>query len=319
MQRVVYGKFMHFYVFFFMKVLTKCINGSIVHLSQIFKNGRKEKMKKIFALLIAVMMIFSFAACGGDDTTANEYGLINEGKLMVAMEAEYPPMEYKDENGNLVGFDVDMMAAIGEKLGVEIEYVEMAWDGIFMGLTASKYDAVCSGVSITQERIDAQQMQFTEAYMNNGQYIIVREGVTNINQPADLAGLKVGVQFQTTADIAAQKYKNEDGIDFEITQYDSVQQAVLGLEAGQLDVVVADAAVAVAYVNENDDKFDISNAKLTNEPMAIAVVYGNDELTEALNGALAELVADGTLSALSEKYVETDLTQNIDMNLVSVE
>ncbi|MBE6037989.1 MAG: amino acid ABC transporter substrate-binding protein [Anaerofustis stercorihominis] len=276
-------------------------------------------MKKIFALCLVALMIFSLAACGGDDAKANKYGLINEGKLMVAMEAEYPPMEYKDENGKLVGFDVEMMAAIGEKLGVEIEYVEMAWDGIFMGLSASHYDAVCSGVSVTQERIDAQQMQFSEAYMNNGQYIIVREGVTNVNQPEDLAGLKVGVQFQTTADIAAQKYKNEDGIDFELTAYDSVQQAFLGLEAGQLDVVVADASVAVAYVNANDDKFDISNAKLTNEPMAIAVAYGNDELTEALNGALAELVADGTLAKLSEKYVGTDLTQNIDMNLVSVE
>ena len=194
----------------------------------------------------------------------------------------------------------------------------MEWAGIFMGLTAGNYDAVCSGVSITQARIDEKQMQFSDAYMNNGQYIVVSEGTTNINQPADLAGLKVGVQFQTTADIAAQKYLS-DGIQFELISYDSVQQAFLALEGGQVDVVVADATVAIAYVNENNDKFDISNAKLTNEPMAIAVEYGNDELTEALNNALAELAADGTLADLSVKYVDTDLTQDIDMNLVSVE
>ncbi len=276
-------------------------------------------MKKLLSILLVTLMVFSFAACGGgDDTAGNQYGLLEEGVLKVAMEAEYPPMEYKDENGNLIGFDVDMMAAIGEKLGVEIQYVEMEWAGIFMGLTAGNYDAVCSGVSITQARIDEKQMQFSDAYMNNGQYIVVYEGVTNINQPEDLAGLKVGVQFQTTADIAAQKYL-ADGIEFELLSYDSVQQAFLALEGGMVDVVVADATVAIAYVNENDDKFDISNAKLTNEPMAIAVEYGNDELTEALNKALAELVADGTLADLSVKYVDTDLTQNIDMNLVSVE
>lgn len=278
-------------------------------------------MKKLLSILLVTLMVFSFAACGGDkddQSAGNQYGLLEEGVLKVAMEAEYPPMEFKDENGNLTGFDVDMMKAIGEKLGVEIQYVEMEWAGIFMGLTAGNYDAVCSGVSITQARIDEKQMQFSDAYMNNGQYIVVSEGTTNINQPADLAGLKVGVQFQTTADIAAQKYQ-ADGIEFELISYDSVQQAFLALEGGQVDVVVADATVAIAYVNENDEKFDISNAKLTNEPMAIAVEYGNDELTEALNKAIAELAADGTLADLSVKYVDTDLTQNIDMNLVSVE
>lgn len=276
-------------------------------------------MKKLLSVILVALLIVSFAACGNkDDGTTNQYGLIDEGVLKVAMEAEYPPMEFKDENGNLVGFDVDMMAAIGEKLGVEIQYVEMEWAGIFMGLTAGNYDAVCSGVSITQARIDEKQMQFSDAYMNNGQYIVVSEGTTNINQPSDLAGLKVGVQFQTTADIAAQKYLS-DGIEFELISYDSVQQAFLALEGGMVDVVVADATVAIAYVNENDEKFDISNAKLTNEPMAIAVEYGNDELTEALNKAIAELAADGTLADLSVKYVDTDLTQNIDMNLVSVE
>ncbi len=279
-------------------------------------------MKKLLSVLLAVLLIFSFAACGNNDDNndqaGNKYGLLEDGVLKVAMEAEYPPMEFKDENGNLVGFDVDMMKAIGEKLGVEIQYVEMEWAGIFMGLTAGNYDAVCSGVSITQARIDEKQMQFSDAYMNNGQYIVVSEGTTNINQPADLAGLKVGVQFQTTADIAAQKYL-ADGIEFELISYDSVQQAFLALEGGMVDVVVADATVAIAYVNENDEKFDISNAKLTNEPMAIAVEYGNDELTEALNTAIAELASDGTLADLSVKYVDTDLTQNIDMNLVSVE
>ena len=277
-------------------------------------------MKKLLSVLLVALLIVSFAACGNkdDQTAGNKYGLLEEGVLKVAMEAEYPPMEFKDENGNLTGFDVDMMKAIGEKLGVEIQYVEMEWAGIFMGLTAGNYDAVCSGVSITQARIDEKQMQFSDAYMNNGQYIVVSEGTTNINQPADLAGLKVGVQFQTTADIAAQKYLS-DGIQFELISYDSVQQAFLALEGGQVDVVVADATIAIAYVNENNDKFDISNAKLTNEPMAIAVEYGNDELTEALNNALAELAADGTLADLSVKYVDTDLTQDIDMNLVSVE
>lgn len=275
-------------------------------------------MKKITALLLCVLLAVSFAACGQKADT-NELGTITTGKLLVGTNAEYPPYESKDAStGELVGFDVDMMKAIGEQLGVEVEFVEVGWDGIFMGLDAAKYDVVCSGVSITQARLDEKQMQFTDAYANNGQYVIIPKGTTDITKPEELAGKKVGVQFTTTADTSCQKYI-EKGVNFELTSYDSIEQTFLALEAGQVDYIVTDAGVAMAYVAQNADKFEISKVKLTNEPMAISAKYGNDALTNAINGALKTLKENGKLAELSVKYMGADLTADIDMVLVSGE
>ena len=263
--------------------------------------------KKLLVILMAVLMVAAFAGCGS--AQAGDI-FIEEGKIKVGLEPEYPPMEFKDDNGNLTGFDVELMTEIAKRMGVEVEFVETGWDGIFMGLDAGTYDVVCSGVSITNDRLKENKMIFTDPYMNNGQYIIVPKGVTDINQPEDLAGKKVGVQFATTSDEAC--IKHLETVQFDLQKYDTVQQAFMALEAGHIDVVVTDASVAIAFVNENAEKFDISTAKLTNEPMAIAARVGNDKLVEELNKVLDEMRADGTLKTLSEKYIGTDATNDID-------
>lgn len=270
-------------------------------------------MKKIIAILICLLFVASFASCKSEKTSSGY--LLKEGVLKVAVEPEYPPMEYKD-NGKLVGFDVELAEAVAKEMGVEIEFVETGWDGIFMGLSAGHYDVICSSVSITQLRIDEKEMSFSKPYMNNGQYIIVPKGSTGINTLEDLQGKRVGVQMVTTADEACKKYLNEKGKDFfEHTSFDTIQLALMGLEAGHLDVVVADAAVAIAFVNNNPEKFSISQAKMTNEPIAFATAYENNELIEKLNEAIDALAADGTLSNLSIKYMQTDMTSNIDTEL----
>ena len=116
--------------------------------------------KKIIVVLMVVLIIFSLGAC---TKSSSQDMTIKEGVLMVATEPEYPPMEYKDDEANLVGFDIEFAQALGEKLGLEIEFVEMAWDGIFLGLEADKYDVVISAVSITQERIDSTDMTLSDS------------------------------------------------------------------------------------------------------------------------------------------------------------
>ncbi len=266
--------------------------------------------KKIIVVLMVVLIVFSLGACTNSST---QEMTIKEGVLMVATEPEYPPMEYKDDEANLVGFDIEFAEALGEKLGLEIEFVEMAWDGIFLGLEADKYDVVISAVSITQDRIDSTDMLLSDAYMSNGQYIAVRNGYEDVQVPEDLAGKNVGVQQVTTSSEACKKYM--ETVDFTLTEYDTIQQAFLALKAGYVDAVVTDAAVALYYIAEDPDSYQMSDAKLTNEPFGVAMKYGNTELQEAINAAIAELHEDGTLSTLSEKYLDADATQNIDMEL----
>ena len=280
--------------------------------------------KKLVCLLIVLMLVFSFGACGGGATDGDEADgadsseqsmLIKDGVLMVGFNATYPPLEYVDpETGEFVGFDVDLAKALAAELGLEVEFVDVAWDGIFMGLDADKYDIVISGVSMTKERVEGDEMIFTAPYLNNGQYIVVPKGVTGIDSAEKLAGLKVGVQMATTADEACQKQLEET--EFELVQYDDITQTFMDMETGRLDAIVVDYAVAVDYVNKNADKFELTSGKLTNEPMAVAMDPSNVELQTALNGALATLFENGTCSEISKTHFDGfDATQDIDVEI----
>lgn len=166
--------------------------------------------------------------------------------LKIGVDDTYPPMEYRNDDMELVGFDIDFAKALGEELGVEVEFVSTAWDGIFAGLISDKYDVIISSVSITPERL--QSFEFSKPYLANGQVIVVKEGDNSINSVEDLAGKKVGVQFQTTADIAATKQL--ETIEFELTQYDDIIQTFSDLKIGRINCIVVDYAVAIEYTKK---------------------------------------------------------------------
>lgn len=258
-------------------------------------------MKKLLLMMMAlVLMVAVFAGCSGKSDA-----------LTVAVDDTYPPMEYVDENGELVGFDIELAKALGEEMDVEVEFISTAWDSIFAGLEADKYDCIISSVSMKKDRM--QTMDFSTPYLANGQVIVVNPAEEGVSTQADLVGKKVGVQFATTADEAAGKIVDEIG--FELIQFDDMTICLAAMEAGQIDCVVADVAVAMGAVEKNPDVFKISSASLTNEPIAIAVNKGNDELLAELEDALAAVQASGKLSEISIKYLGSDLTQDIDTEL----
>ena len=256
-------------------------------------------MKKVLVVALLLAFVLSFSACAKSDT------------LKVAIDDTYPPMEYIDDNGELVGFDIEMAAAMAKEMGVEIEFISTGWDGIFAGLQADQYDCIISSVSMTTDRMET--MDFTSPYLANGQVIMVVPGDDSITSMEDLAGKKVGVQFATTADEAADKAL--ESVDFEKIAYDDMTTCLTAMKAGQVDCIVADMAVAIAAVQEDPESYVVSSVALTNEPIAIAVNKGNTELLDALNAALIAVQEDGTLSAISEKYLGGDYTQDIDTNL----
>lgn len=231
--------------------------------------------------------------------------------LRIGVDDTYPPMEYRDENNNMVGFDIDLGNAIAEKMGMKTEWISMAWDGIFMGLNSGRYDCIISSVSMTPDRLP--EFEFTTPYLANGQVIVVRPGDESIKTNADLAGKTVGFQAATTADEAVQKHLEK--YDFKTQGYEEIIQAFAALDARRIDCIVVDYAVAIDYQSKHPDKYVISSAQLTNEPISICIKKGNTELRDKMQKALDELREDGTLKKISEKWLGDDYTSNIDMEL----
>jgi len=262
-------------------------------------------MKKVLVLVLVLALVMSFAACGSSSAPKGMK------VLTVAVDDTYPPMEFRDENNELVGLDIDFTEAIAAEMGVEVEYVIMGWDAIFAALVNDKYDCIISSVSTTKER--QATIDFSIPYLANGQVIMVVPGDDSITTMADLAGKKVGVQFETTADIAAQKAL--ETVEFELVAQDDMTTVLAAMEAGKLDCIVADYAVAAGATAAKPDSFAISSVQLTNEPIAVAINKGNTELVEAVNAAITTISENGTLSAICIKYLDADMTQNIDTEL----
>ena len=278
-----------------------------------------KKTTKVLAVIMAAMMsLCLFAGCGGSEEN-KEAVFVKEGYLLVGNDNTYPPMEYVDEKtGATIGFDIDLSNAIAKKMGRKAKIVNTAWDSIFAGLDAGKYDVIISSTSITQERLDTLSM--SDPYIANQQIIICRKNdkdpVVAVKQ---LKGKKVGVQVSTTADDACQYYMNEEGIDMDLKQFDGMTEAFVALEGESVDCVVTDLVVGNFYVAKQGNKFQVTCKELTNEPIGITAAQNNPGMAVEMNKALEELKKDGTLAKISKKWFGEDLTKDIDTKLKGFE
>lgn len=270
-------------------------------------------MKKTAIIFISLLLLVAtLSGCSGSTTTAKDLTM-TEGVLTIGVDNTYPPMEYNDEDtGELVGFDIDLANALAEKMGLEVNFVSTAWDAIFIGLDTEKYDCIMSSVSMTEERLE--NFEFTTPYLANGQVIVVKPGDESVQTPADLEGKKVGVQLETTADTACKKHL-ESGVTFDLIQYDSIDLAFLAMKSGNVDCIVVDMAVAIDFAAKYPQDYVISSASLTNEPISICIKKDNTALKDAMQAALDEVIADGTLAEISVKWLGEDYTSNIDTEL----
>lgn len=258
-------------------------------------------MKKIITIIM-ILSVLALAGCANKE----------ENTLYVGVDDTYPPMEYVNDDGELVGFDVDFAKALAQEMDMEIEFVTTAWDGIFANLQAEQYDVIISSVSMTTKRMST--MDFSTPYLSNGQVIMTSpEKADTITTPEELTGLVVGVQFETTADIAATKQL--EITDFELIQYDDMTVCLAAMEAGQIDCIVADMAVAIDAVANNPEIFKVSSAQLTNEPIAVALNLDKADFKKAINDAIAVLQADGIMAEISMDHLGDDYTSNIDIEL----
>ncbi|MGD2148587.1 MAG: transporter substrate-binding domain-containing protein, partial [Anaerolineae bacterium] len=218
------------------------------------------------------------------------------GQITIGTNAEYPPFEFVDEAGNIVGFDVELMEAIAGEAGFEFEFVNTRWDGIFVALASGEFDAVISAATITEER--EEMVDFSDPYFNAGQRIAVRANETEIQGPADLGGKKVGVQLGTTGDIWL-----TDETDAEVVRYDENTLAFQALANGDVDAAVADGPTVVDIIEANPEmNLTVVEGVYTEEQYGIAVNPERQDLLAAINAGLAAVRASGKYDEINDKY-----------------
>ena len=221
-------------------------------------------------------------------------------EITVATDATWPPFEYVDEQTKeIVGFDIDLMKAIAEAAGFEVEFLNVAWDPLLAGMATGQYDAAISAMTITEER--AKQWDFSEPYWSAGQLIAVRSEETGITGPDDLAGKLVGAQIGTTGAI----YVEENVADATLKTYDEISQAFLDLINGQIDAVVADDPLVEAMVEKYAGVVTVGGT-LTAEEYGIAVKKGATDILEAINTGLQMVKDQGLIDELEQKWLEEE-------------
>lgn len=285
-------------------------------------------MKKILAFLLSACLItVSMAACSGSNSN-NEAGAssdssassqessqessedassgdessketasfttVEEGKLIMATNATFPPYEYYDGDA-VVGIDAEIAQKIAEKLGLELVINDMEFNSIITSVNQGKADMGMAGMTVDETRL--KSVNFTDTYAKGVQVVIVQEnsGITTLD---DLAGKKIGVQLNTTGD----SYATEDFGKDNVQQFNKATDTVLALKQGKVDAVIIDKAPAEVFVEQNEG-LTLLDSTYADEDYAICIKKGNDDLQDAVNQALNELIADGTVQAIIDKYI----------------
>lgn len=250
----------------------------------------KKTVKILSVVLALILVIGCFAACGKKEEKKTE----EKKTLVMATNAEFPPYEYH-EGDAVVGIDAEIAKLIADKLGMELKIEDVAFDSIIPGVQAGKYDMGMAGMTVNEERL--QSVNFSDSYATGVQVVIVNDG-GSIASLDDIAGKKIGVQTSTTGDI----YASDDFGDENVVKFDSGAAAVEALKSGKVDCVIIDNEPAKSYVAANEG-LKILETEYAVEDYAICFAKDNTELKEKVNAALKELIADGSVQKIIDKYI----------------
>ncbi|NPV88486.1 basic amino acid ABC transporter substrate-binding protein [Coprothermobacteraceae bacterium] len=249
-------------------------------------------MKKILAVLLVVGLLV--AGCTAKKTVQT---------LTVGTSADFPPFEFVDEQGKITGFDVELMNAVAEKMGYEVKWENADFAGLIASLQTGKYDAVISGMTITDER--KKEVDFSDPYFRSDQSVAVQAGNTSITKQEDLVDKQVGVQLGTTGELLAREIVTKG----KVYTYDNPDQAFLDLNTGRIDAVINDLPVTGYFLVQNPDlALKIAFVINTDEYYGIAVQKGNTELLNKINKAIKELRDEGKYAEIYKKWFSVEPT-----------
>ena len=274
---------------------------------------KKISRRSFLAAAAVSAAALALTACGGasssvassvassaaaSSSASGSLATVVAGKLTMATNATFPPYEMTTDAGTIEGIDVDTAQAIAEKLGLELQIDDMDFDAALLSVQQGKADIAMAGITVTDERMAV--MSFSNSYATGIQSVIVPEG-SDIASVDDLAGKKIGTQRGTTGYL----YCSDDFGEDAVVAYDNGLTAVQALNNGQVDAVVIDNEPAKAYVESNPG-LKILDTSYAEEDYAIGMNKSNTALLEAVNAALEELKADGTLQSIVDKYITAE-------------
>ncbi len=253
-------------------------------------------------VLFLAIMLASLGA-GVATAAADELETIKaQGKMKIAMSGAYPPFNFVDEQNNVVGFDPAIGKEIARRMGIDVEIVTTAWDGIIAGLLASKYDAIVGSMSITDER--KKVVDFVGPYYRMSRGIFVKRG-SSIKSMDDLEGATVGATLGETHEKFA---RSQEG--WNLRTYKGLPELLIEVDNGRLDAIVADDIPVLVAIRKNGMKLvplDLSNLEGIADQAGIAVRKGNPDLVTAMQAALASMMEDGTYTKIAEEWIGADI------------
>lgn len=261
-----------------------------------------KRIVVLLSLLAAASLVLT--ACGGAPKAANHLEAIQQaGVIKVGTSADYPPFESVDASGNKVGFDIDLMNEIAKRMNVKLEWVDMPFDSLIAAVQEGKIDASISAFNYSEER--DQTIDFSDAYYTSEDAFTVAEGFTgSVVNPEDVAAYKVGVQTGTTQDgwltdtlVAGGTLKEEN-----LFRYDRVDQAMLDLKNGRIDVMMSDYVPAKALAEQLGGLKIVYQGVLSSGPMNIVIPNGDVELQKAINEIINQLQDEGFVDGLAVNY-----------------
>ena len=275
-------------------------------------------MKKFIAIFMGTMLLGTFlTACSGGSASASTDSasasgtysatladVQEKGELIIGLDDTFAPMGFRDEAGNLVGFDIDLANAVCEQLGVTATFKPIDWDSKELALSSGTIDCVWNGMSITPER--QEQMSLSQAYLNNKIVIMTKEGVT-VNSKEDLADYQIGIQAGSAALEAVKADDIYNSIQGNLTEYPTYDEVILDMQAGRLDCMIIDEVYGGYKNAKMDQAFSVSDVDFGDDLYAIGFRKSDTELTQAVNDALNALIEDGTAAQISNEWFGADI------------
>ncbi len=266
-------------------------------------------MKKIIALLLVAFTLLSLSAGGTKEDSAVDNSLskvLEKGQFVLGLDDSFPPMGYRDEDGEIVGFDIDTAEEVCKRLGVELVCQPIDWAAKEQELQTGNIDCIWNGFTITEERLEA--MTFSEPYVDNAQVAVVRID-SGYETLADLEGKTIGVQAGSSAEDAIDDTEGFRESIKEVVEFKDNLTALMDLEIGGVDAVIMDLLVANDNIARSGKGiFKVLDEGLANEEYGIGFRKGDTALRDAVQNALNEMAADGTLAGIAVKWFGADIT-----------
>lgn len=269
-------------------------------------------MKKKFLVLLCLLAFVGtmlLAGCGTSTQTTGQDDSLNKikekGKIVVGLDDSFPPMGFKNEKGEIVGFDIDLAKEAAKRMGVDVEFKPVDWDGVLLTLNNGEIDLIWNGLTITPER--QKQIAFSKPYLTDRQIIVVQKNNNSIKTKKDLADKVVGLQLGSSSESALSADQATAKTIKEVKKYEKNTEALTDLKVGRVDAVIVDEVVGRYYIAKQADQFAVLEDHFGEESFGVGIRQADKAFLAELDKTLDAMKADGTAAKISEKWFGEDI------------